>query len=277
MFNTLKTGFLLALMTVFLVYVGRLLGGEQGMVLALGFACVSNFVSWWFSDRIVLAMHRAQEVTPEQAPRLHGIVADLARRAELPMPKVYVVPQQAPNAFATGRGPKHAAVAVTEGLLNCMDDEEIAAVLAHELGHVARRDTLTMAVAASMAGAISMLGSMARWGMIFGGDRRDRRGNGLGFLVAALVAPIAAMLIQLAISRSREYAADAFSSKLMGSPHPLIRALQRLESGLQRIPSHTPTPAVAHMYIMAPGDIMGIFRTHPSTEDRIQHLLSGVS
>ena len=191
------------------------------------------------------------------------------------MPRVFVIPQAAPNAFATGRDPAHAAVAVTEGLLASMDDEQIAAVIAHELGHVARRDTLTMAVAASMAGAISMLGSMARWGMIFGGGRNDRRdGGGLAILAAAIVAPFAAMLIQLAISRSREYAADAYSARLMGSPQPLIRALRSLENGLAHVPSHTPTPAVAHMYIMNPGDIMGIFRTHPSTEDRVKHLLA---
>ena len=219
-------------------------------------------------------MHRAKEATPESAPRLTGIVTELARRADLPMPRVFVIPQPAPNAFATGRGPRHAAVAVTEGLLRTMDDEQISAVIAHELGHVARRDTLTMAVAASMAGALSMLAQMARFSMIFG-DSRQRRENGLGMLVAMLVAPIAALLIQLAISRSREYAADAYSSKIMGSPQPLIRALRSLESGLQQIPSQTPNPAVAHMYIMSPNDIFGIFRTHPSTEDRIARLLAG--
>lgn len=245
------------------------------MILALAFATVTNLGSWWFSDRIVLALHSATEVTPQSAPRLHGIVAGLAGRAELPMPRLFVIRQAAPNAFATGRDPAHAAVAVTEGLLDSMDDEQVAAVIAHELGHVACRDTLIMAVAASMAGAISMLGSMARWGMIFGGDRRARRGgDGLAFLVAAIVAPFAALLVQLAISRSREYAADAYSARLMGSPHPLIRALRTLEKGLAQVPSHTPSPAVAHMYIMNPGDIMGIFRTHPSTEDRVKHLLA---
>lgn len=275
MVNTLKTVLLLGIMTSFFLFIGRQLGGNQGMIIALGFATVTNFVSWWFSDRIVLAMHRAKEATPESAPRLTGIVADLARRADLPMPKVYVIPQPAPNAFATGRGPKHAAVAVTEGLLRTMDDEQIGAVLAHELGHVARRDTLTMAIAASMAGAISMLAQMARWSMIFGGGDRERRSGGIGAIVAMLIAPIAAMIIQLAISRSREYAADAYSSKLMGSPQPLIRALKSLESGLEHIPSQTPSPAVAHMYIMSPNDIFGIFRTHPSTEERIRRLLAG--
>lgn len=276
MYNTLKTTFLLGLMTSFFLFAGRQLGGESGMVIALVLAMGSNLVSWWFSDRIVLALHRAKEATPESAPRLTAIVAELARRADLPMPRVYVIPQAAPNAFATGRSPSHAAVAVTEGLLRVMDDEQVAAVLAHELGHVARRDTLTMAVAASMAGALSMLAEIARWSMIFGGGDRDRReGGGIGTLVALLVAPFAAMLIQLAISRSREFAADAYSAKLMGSPQPLIRALRALDAGLQHIPSHTPSPAVAHMYIMSPNDIFGIFRTHPTTEKRVAALLAG--
>lgn len=276
MYNTLKTTFLLGLMTSFFLFAGRQLGGEGGMVIALLIATGTNLVSWWFSDRIVLALHRAKEATPESAPRLTAIVAELARRADLPMPRVYVIPQAAPNAFATGRSPSHAAVAVTEGLLRVMDDEQVAAVLAHELGHVARRDTLTMAVAASMAGALSMLAEIARWSMIFGGGDRDRReGGGIGTLVALLVAPFAAMLIQLAISRSREFAADAYSAKLMGSPQPLIRALRALDAGLQHIPSHTPSPAVAHMYIMSPNDIFGIFRTHPTTEKRVAALLAG--
>lgn len=276
MYNTLKTTFLLGLMTSFFLFAGRQLGGEGGMAIALVLAMGSNLVSWWFSDRIVLALHRAKEATPESAPRLTAIVAGLARRADLPMPRVYVIPQAAPNAFATGRSPSHAAVAVTEGLLRVMDDEQVAAVLAHELGHVARRDTLTMAVAASMAGALSMLAEIARWSMIFGGGDRDRRdGGGIGTLVALLVAPFAAMLIQLAISRSREFAADAYSAKLMGSPQPLIRALRALDAGLQHIPSHTPSPAVAHMYIMSPNDIFGIFRTHPTTEKRVAALLAG--
>jgi len=276
MYNTLKTTFLLGLMTSFFLFAGRQLGGETGMAIALVLAMGSNLVSWWFSDRIVLALHRAKEATPESAPRLTAIVAGLARRADLPMPRVYVIPQAAPNAFATGRSPSHAAVAVTEGLLRSMDDEQVAAVLAHELGHVARRDTLTMAVAASMAGALSLLAEIARWSMIFGGGDSDRRdGGGIGTLVALLVAPFAAMLIQLAISRSREFAADAYSAKLMGSPQPLIRALRALDAGLQHIPSHTPSPAVAHMYIMSPNDIFGIFRTHPTTEKRVAALLAG--
>ncbi len=276
MYNTLKTTFLLGLMTSCFLLAGRELGGDGGMVIALVVAMGSNFVSWWFSDRIVLAMHRAKEATPESAPRLTAIVAELARRGGLPMPRVYVIPQAAPNAFATGRSPSHAAVAVTEGLLRSMDDEQVGAVLAHELGHVARRDTLTMAVAASMAGALSLLAELARWSMIFGGRSRDRRDDGgIGTLVALLLAPFAAMLIQLAISRSREFAADAYSAKLMGSPQPLIRALRALDAGLQHIPSHTPSPAVAHMYIMSPNDIFGIFRTHPPTEKRIAALLAG--
>ena len=274
MFNTLKTALLLGLMTTFFLLVGRYLGGTSGMEIALLFATGTNLVSWWFSDTIVLAMHRAKEANAQSAPRLYGIVADLARRAQLPMPRVFVIPQMAPNAFATGRGPNHAAVAVTEGLLQSMDEEQIAAVLAHELGHVARRDTLTMAVAASMAGGVSLLADMARWSFIFGGGDRDRRDGGVAGLFAVIVAPLVAMLLQLAISRSREYAADAYSARIMGSPEPLIRALRSLEAGMQHIPAHTPSPAVAPMYIISPNDIFGIFRTHPSTEDRIRRLLA---
>jgi len=274
MFNTLKTALLLGLMTTFFLIVGRYLGGTSGMAIALLFATGTNLVSWWFSDTIVLAMHRAKEANAQSAPRLYGIVADLARRAQLPMPRVFVIPQMAPNAFATGRGPNHAAVAVTEGLLQSMDEEQIAAVLAHELGHVARRDTLTMAVAASMAGGVSLLADIARWSFIFGGGDRDRRGGGVAGLFAVIVAPLVAMLLQLAISRSREYAADAYSARIMGSPEPLIRALRSLEAGMQHIPAHTPSPAVAPMYIISPNDIFGIFRTHPSTEDRIRRLLA---
>jgi heat shock protein HtpX len=274
MFNTLKTALLLGLMTTFFLLVGRYLGGTSGMAIALLFATGTNLVSWWFSDTIVLAMHRAKEANAQSAPRLYGIVADLARRAQLPMPRVFVIPQMAPNAFATGRGPNHAAVAVTEGLLQSMDEEQIAAVLAHELGHVARRDTLTMAVAASMAGGVSLLADMARWSFIFGGGDRDRRDGGVAGLFAVIVAPLVAMLLQLAISRSREYAADAYSARIMGSPEPLIRALRSLEAGMQHIPAHTPSPAVAPMYIISPNDIFGIFRTHPSTEDRIRRLLA---
>ena len=274
MFNTLKTALLLGLMTTFFLLVGRYLGGTSGMALALLFATGTNLVSWWFSDTIVLAMHSAKEANAQSAPRLYGIVADLARRAQLPMPRVFVIPQMAPNAFATGRGPNHAAVAVTEGLLQSMDEEQIAAVLAHELGHVARRDTLTMAVAASMAGGVSLLADIARWSFIFGGGDRDRRDGGVAGLFAVIVAPLVAMLLQLAISRSREYAADAYSARIMGSPEPLIRALRSLEAGMHSIPAHTPSPAVAPMYIISPNDIFGIFRTHPSTEDRIRRLLA---
>ena len=274
MFNTLKTALLLGLMTTFFLLVGRYLGGTSGMALALLFATGTNLVSWWFSDTIVLAMHSAKEANAQSAPRLYGIVADLARRAQLPMPRVFVIPQMAPNAFATGRGPNHAAVAVTEGLLQSMDEEQIAAVLAHELGHVARRDTLTMAVAASMAGGVSLLADIARWSFNFGGGDRDRRDGGVAGLFAVIVAPLIAMLLQLAISRSREYAADAYSARIMGSPEPLIRALRSLEAGMHSIPAHTPSPAVAPMYIISPNDIFGIFRTHPSTEDRIRRLLA---
>ncbi len=276
MWNTVKTTLLLSVLTLFFVYVGRLLGGQTGMVLALGFALVMNLGSWWFSDRIVLAMYRARPITPDQSPELYRIVADLTDRAGIPMPKLYVLPQAAPNAFATGRDPAHAAVAVTDGLLRMMPPDEVRAVIAHELGHVANRDTLISAIAASMAGAISVLADIARWGLLLGGGRGDDDRNPMGELAALIVAPFAAMLIQLAVSRSREFAADAYAAKLIGDGEPLARALRRLESGIAATPVDAST-STAHLFIVNPFSgkrMLALFRTHPATEDRIAALLA---
>ncbi len=276
MLNQLKTLVLLSLLTGLLVAVGRVVAGPTGAVVALGFATIMNFGSWWFSDKIVLAMSGAREIGPDDAPRVWAIVKDLAARAEMPMPRVYVIAQEQPNAFATGRDPAHAAIAVTEGILRSMPDDELRGVLAHELGHVHNRDTLIMAVAATAAGAISMLASMAQWAMIFGGGRRDddREGGGIGAIVAIFVAPIAATLIQLAVSRSREYGADEFSARLLGDATPLMRALHRLERGVEAIPAAV-NPSFAHVYIVNPlsmRGMMALFRTHPLTEDRVARL-----
>jgi heat shock protein HtpX len=235
----------------------------------------TNAGAWWFSDRILLGMYAAHEVTEADAPELWEMVNDLARRAGLPMPRLYVLPQEAPNAFATGRNAHHAAVAVTQGALRLLPPEELRGVIAHELGHVANGDTLVSTIAATMAGAIGMLASMARWGMMFGGSRDDRRGgNPLAALVALVVAPLAALLVQMAISRSREYAADAYGAKLVGTGRPLAGALLRLDAWSRRIPSAV-EPATAHLFIVNPlsaGAIASLFSTHPPTEERVRRL-----
>ncbi|MSQ02614.1 MAG: protease HtpX [Myxococcales bacterium] len=274
--NSIKTTVLLALLTALLVVVGRSLGGNVGMILAFGLAIVMNLGSWWFSDRIVLSMYGAKEVTAGQAPKLHAVVAELAERARLPMPKIYVVPGAMPNAFATGRDPDHAAVAVTEGILQIMPIDELRGVLAHELAHVKNRDTLISAVAAVAAGAIAMLANWAQWALIFGGGRgsEDERGSAMGSLATILLAPFVATLIQLAISRSREYAADEYAARLIGDGRPLARALQRLEVGVHAVPNHV-EPATAHMFIVSPltgRGFLSLFRTHPSTEQRVARL-----
>jgi heat shock protein HtpX len=279
--NTIKTTVLLAALTGLMVLAGHWLGGTMGMVLALGLAVAMNFASYWFSDRIVLGMYRARPVSPSEAPRLHAIVDGLVARAQMPKPALYVLPQPAPNAFATGRSPEHAAVAVTAGLLDTMDDEEIQGVVAHELAHIQNRDILIGSIAATIAGAITMLATMARWGALLGGfgGRDDRDGGILGLLAMTLVAPIAALVIQLAVSRSREYAADATGARIVGSPHGLARALDKLGSTSKRIPMQS-TPATSHMFIVKPLSgrggflgLRGLFSTHPPIEERIRRLL----
>jgi heat shock protein HtpX len=277
--NHLRTTVLLAAMTVLVVLIGQWIGGRQGMLLALVLAGGMNLVSYWFSDRIVLAMHRARPVTPAQAPELHALTESLARRAGLLMPRLYLIDQPAPNAFATGRDPGHAVVAVTEGLVRLMDRREIAGVIAHELGHVKNRDILIGSIAATMAGAIMMLANMARWTAIFGGSRRqDENGGGagaLGLIVMSLVAPMAAMLIQMAISRSREYLADRTGAQIAGGSEGLASALEKLGAYAGRVRPLPASAATAHMFTVNPlsgGGLANLFSTHPPLAERIARL-----
>ncbi len=279
--NTLKTTFLLALLTVLLVLAGGAIGGRGGMTFALIMAGVMNFVSYWFSDKIVLAMYGAQEVTETEQPEFYGLVRQLAGRAGLPMPRVYIIPSDTPNAFATGRNPEHAAVAATTGILRILSREELMGVMAHELSHVKHRDILISSIAATVAGAITYLAHMAQWAAMFGGGRdRDEEGGGLlGLLVMAIVAPLAALLIQMAISRSREYDADKGGAEVSGNPLYLAGALRKLEMANRQIPMEGATPATAHMFIVNPltgGGLMSLFSTHPPLEERIKRLESMV-
>jgi heat shock protein HtpX len=276
--NTFKTAFLLTALTLLLMFIGRFFGGQNGMIIALIFAAVMNFVSYFFSDKIALAMYRAQPVTREELPRAYEIVERLTRKIGIPMPKIYVIPTESPNAFATGRNPQHASVAVTHGILSLLNDEEMEGVLAHELGHVRNRDILISSVAATVAGAITMLASMGRWAMIFGGmeggGRDERRGGGLAALFMLIVAPIAATLIQLAVSRSREYQADASGAQYTGNPYALASALQKLDAYSRRLPMQA-TPSTAHLFIIQPllGMNFGnLFSTHPPIAKRIERL-----
>jgi len=274
--NRIKTVLLLAGMTVFLIVIGRLLGGRTGMYLAFILALGMNFFSYWFSDKIVLKMYGAQEVTPADAPQLHQIVEELAREAGIPKPKVYIIPDDSPNAFATGRNPEHAAVAATEGIMRLLTPMELKGVLAHEIGHVRNRDILISSIAATMAGAIMILADMARFGAIFGvGSRDNEEGPGIiGILVMSIIAPIAAMLIQMAISRSREYLADETGAHLAHNPESLARALEKLSLGVQRAPMDA-SPATAHMFIVNPltgSSLMNLFSTHPPIEERVARL-----
>jgi heat shock protein HtpX len=274
--NTMKTFLLMGLLTVLLVFVGRLLGGQSGMVMAFFFALMMNLGTYWFSDKLVLRMYKAQEVTRAESPDLFSLVEELAGRAGLPMPRVYIIPDEQPNAFATGRDPNHAAVAVTEGILKTLSRDELRGVLGHELAHVKHRDILIGTVAATMAGAISMLANMAQWAMIFGGGRSDDREGGgpAGGLVMMLVAPIAAMMIQMAISRSREFLADEGGAQFSGNPLSLANALRKLEKKAEQIPMDA-SPATAHMFIVNPlsgGGLMKLFSTHPPMEERIARL-----
>jgi heat shock protein HtpX len=274
--NYLKTALLLGSLTGLLLLFGHLAGGQGGVILAFVVAMAMNFGAYWFSDRIVLRMHHAKPVSEAEAPRLHSIVDRLVARAGIPKPKLYLLPQQAPNAFATGRNPEHGAVAVTQGLLQLMDEEEVEGVIAHELAHIQNRDILISTIAATIAGAISMLAFFARYAAIFGGGRDDRNGgNVLGLLVAALVAPLAATIVQLAVSRSREYAADATGARFAGHPQGLARALGKLGAYSKRIPMET-SPAMSHMYIVMPlggGGLGRLFSTHPPIEERVRRLL----
>ena len=277
MFNHVKTALLLAALTILLVLIGRALGGMQGMVIAFAFALVMNVVSYWFSDKIVLGMYRAQPITPAESPELYRMVERLCGRANLPLPKLYVLPDPHPNAFATGRDPNHAAVAVTEGLLRILDSTEVEGVIAHELAHVKNRDTLVTTVAATIAGAITMIANFAQYAAIFGfgGRSDDDEGmNPLVMLVMAIVAPFAAMVLQLAVSRSREYLADRTGAEICGRPLALASALRKLETMAQQHPMHA-APATASLFIVNPLRRMGIeswFSTHPSTADRIERL-----
>jgi heat shock protein HtpX len=269
--NGLKTALLLGAMSGLLLVLGEALGGAQGLMTGFIFALIMNFGSYWFSDKIVLSMYRAQQVGPGH--RLFAIVEQLAQRGGLPMPKVYVIPQPSPNAFATGRNPEHAAVAATEGILQILDDSELAGVMAHELAHVKHRDILISSIAATLAAAIMMV---ARFAMFFGGSRDDREGqNPLALIATMIFAPIAAMLIQAAISRSREFGADAGGAAIAGEPTGLVRALRKIESASRMVPLDA-NPATAHMFIIkpfSPGGMLSLFSTHPPTEQRIQALL----
>jgi heat shock protein HtpX len=273
--NRVKTVLLLTGLTIFLIFMGKFLGGRQGMYLAFILALGMNFFSYWFSDKIVLRMYRAQEVSPEEAPQIHQMVEELAHEAGIPKPKVYIIPDDSPNAFATGRNPQHAAVAATQGIIRLLTPVELKGVLGHELGHVLNRDILISTIAATLAGAIMILASMARWGAILGMGRDDEEGGGIfGVLVMSIIAPIAAMLIQMAISRSREYLADETGARLAHNPESLARALEKLSLGTQRIPMDA-SPATAHMFIVNPltgRSLMNLFSTHPPIEERVERL-----
>src|SRR5438093_2660802 len=279
--NTTKTIVLMVGLTVLLVFLGGGFGGRQGMIMAFTLAMAMNMFSYWFSDKIVLRMYSAKEVSEAEAPVLYSVTRDLAMKMGMPMPKVYIIPSEAPNAFATGRNPKHAAVAATEGILRLLTREELAGVMAHEMGHVRNRDILIGTIAATIAGAISMLAHIAQWAMIFGGGRRDDnegRGGMIGAIAMIILAPIAAALIQMAISRSREYEADATGARVCGNPLWLANALRKLHAGSQRVPLNA-NPATAHMFIVNPlrgGGMLSLFSTHPPLEDRIARLESMV-
>jgi heat shock protein HtpX len=276
--NTLKTTFLLAVLTVLFVLVGKAIGGQSGMVIAFVVAIVMNVGSYWFSDKIVLRMYGAREVTEAEAPQLHGMVRRLATAAGIPMPKVCIIPQESPNAFATGRNPAHAAVAVTEGILRILSPDELEGVLAHEMAHVKNRDILIGTVAATLAGAIMMMANMAKFAAIFGGGGRDDRegGGGLSLLAMAIIAPLGAMLVQMAVSRSREYLADETGARFCGRPEALARALEKISGWSRQVPMDA-SPATAHMFILSPlsgGGLMSLFSTHPPVEKRIERLLA---
>jgi len=273
--NTLKTAFLLTVLTLFLMFLGAHFGGRNGMILAFFVAAGMNFFSYFYSDKLALSMYRAQPVTREQLPRGYQIMDRILPRMALPMPRIYVIPNDSPNAFATGRNPKHAAVAVTQGILNLLNDEELEGVLAHELGHVRNRDILTSSIAATLAGAITLLAQTARFASIFGGNRDSRGRIDGGGLFMIILAPIAATLIQLAVSRSREYEADATGAHVTGNPYALASALQKLDAYSKRLPMQA-SPSTAHLFIVAPflggASLANLFSTHPPMARRIERL-----
>ena len=278
MSNIFKTGLLLAVLTVMLVLIGGAIGGRQGMLIAFFVALAMNFVSYWFSDKMVLAAYGAQPIEEASAPRLYAIVHRLATRAGIPMPRVYLIPSETPNAFATGRNPEHAVVAVTEGIMRILDEEELEGVLAHELSHVKNRDVLISTVAATLAGAITYLAHMAQWAAMFGGrSREDDEGgsNPIAMILLAILAPIAALLVQMAVSRSREFQADATGAQVAGRSWGLAKALEKLQMANQAMPMADATPATAHLFIVNPlsGEtLMRLFSTHPPLEERIARL-----
>jgi len=272
--KTLKVGLMLAALTALLLWIGNLVGGTAGVILALAFSVVMNMGAFWFSDKIVLHMVRAEPVSPSEAPELYGMVSRLAKRAGIPMPALYIVPDPSPNAFATGRSPQHAAVAVNEGLLNLLNTTEVEGVIAHELAHIKNRDTLTMAIVATIAGAVSSLAYMLHWIPFFGSDEDGV--NPLGAIAMAILAPLAAMMIQMGVSRAREYEADALGARIAGTPSGLANALIKLEQGAAAVPSSMPATA-AHMCIVNPlsgvgGAMLGLFSTHPPIQERVRRL-----
>jgi heat shock protein HtpX len=277
--KVLRTGAILILLSVVLVVAGGAIGGRGGLQIGLAFAVVMNFASYFFSDKIALASSGAQPVSREQLPRLYDVMERLAAKANIPVPKLYVVPDAAPNAFATGRNPNHASVAVTQGLLEIMNDDELEGVIAHELSHVRNYDILTSSIAATIAGAITFMASMGKWAMIFGGigrDRDDDRGGGLSALLMIFLAPFAALLLQLFLSRTREYAADETGARMVGQPHGLISALEKLGTYNRRIPTSAISPSTSALCIVKPmfggGTLSSLFSTHPPLEDRIAAL-----
>ncbi len=274
--NLIKTTFLLTCLTLLLVAMGSAIGGQSGMFIAFALACGMNFFSYWYSDKIILKMYKAREVSETENPAFYGMVRRLAQQANMPMPKVYIIPSDGPNAFATGRNPQNAAVAATEGIMRMLSAEELEGVMAHELAHVQNRDTLISTIAATFAGAISMLGSMLQWAAIFGTGRDEEEGGSLaGSLALAFIAPMAAMLIQMAISRSREFVADASGARICGNPLALANALRKLQQGASVVPMTEATPTTSHLFIVNPltgRSMMKLFSTHPPMEERISRL-----
>jgi heat shock protein HtpX len=278
--NTVKTTFLLTLLTLLFIWIGEHFGGRNGLIFGFLFAAGMNFFTYFYSDKLALKMYRAQPVTREQLPRAYEVVERMTQRMGIPMPKMYVIPNDSPNAFATGRNPKHASVAMTEGILRLLNDDELEGVLAHELGHVQNRDILTSSIAATLAGAITLVARMEYWASLFGGygggNRSDREGGGIGGLVMLIVAPIAAMLIQLAVSRSREYEADATGARTTGNPYALASALEKIDAYSKRLPM-TASPSTAHLFIAQPfvggGMFTNLFSTHPPMAKRIERLI----